>query len=361
MRIFQPDNFSESEIRYEEIDAPVFFEAVLGEYFNDYKIIKVFRLVRQEINSENFRVIVSNNGAEHSYLLRRNKILKGRDIVDFYLRWLGDLKATGVKVSTVLKTKTGELSVQNDGDAYSLFDFISATYFAPDERAMVDLAKNIAIMHLAFNSLAHGYLAKIREVSAKNSAYFNKIKEYSNDDFDKISAIISNKKQTNEADELVLENVDNIKAIVDEVVANEEYIKLFPPQIIHSDLHPHNVMMNFGEVLAIIDFDGMRVSEQDRDVAFAIYRFGRQFYVKNPLLPKEYAVVIRDNFINSYCEKKALSKNEIELMPILLKDDFLRKILFVLNEIYLNYNLAWEKDLYKFIIAFDEINYFWPK
>ena len=31
------------------------------------------------------------------------------------------------------------------------------------------------------------------------------------------------------------------------------------------------------EVAAIIDFDAIRISQQARDAAFAIYRFGRQF------------------------------------------------------------------------------------
>ena len=47
-----------------------------------------------------------------------------KSFVDFYLDWLGDLSSRGVKVSSVVKTNEGELSIQIEGDTYSLFNFI---------------------------------------------------------------------------------------------------------------------------------------------------------------------------------------------------------------------------------------------
>ena len=138
-------------------------------------------------------------------------------------------------------------------------------------------------------------------------------------------------------------------------------MKKLGKQVIHSDLHPHNILMNGDQVDAIIDFDSMRLSQQARDVAFAIYRFGRQFFVDDNSNVKEEAPRLVKLFIDSYGVTKKLSEKEIGLLPILVKDEFLKKILCVLNGVYAESNFAWAKDLGKFLAAIDEINYFWPK
>ena len=67
---------------------------------------------------------------------------------------------------------------------------------------------------------------------------------------------------------------------------------------------------------------------------------------------------LKDMFIESYNEVKNLLDKEKEMMPYLLKDEFIRKNLFVLNGVYKQNNRVWASNLSKFLIAMDEIKFF---
>lgn len=359
--IFKPDNFSESEIKYKEIKTPrVDLQSVLNNYFDQYKIIKILQPERAEINSENFQIIIEREGREASYLLRKHKILKSRKQIDFYSELLVNLFNNGVRVSQIIKNKDGRLSAEADGNFYTLFNFIEASYFSPTEEALKSIAQNVAKIHNCFNKISDKYFEEIERISEGSSVYFNIIKNYSVGDFENIEKIILKKNKRDSVDDLFLAKADIFKKTITEVKKYQEKIEQLPKQIIHSDLHPHNVLMQSNKVEAIIDFDGVRISQQARDVAFAIYRFGRQFFIRNQNPTKADAERIRDIFLGAYESAKILSVEEKELMPFLIKDEFLKKLLFVLKGAYLNNNHTWSKDLPKFIAAFEEIDYFWP-
>ncbi|MBI5412966.1 phosphotransferase [Candidatus Peregrinibacteria bacterium] len=360
--LFHPDNFSLSEIKYKEIKTPyVDLQSILDNYFDQYKIIKILRPERAEINSENFQIIIEREGREEGYLLRKHKILKNREQINFYSELLVDLLNNGAEVSQIIKNKDGRLSAEASGDFYTLFNFIEAYYFFPTEDALKSVTQNIAKMHDCFNKIADKYFAAIERTSKDSAVYFNIIKDYSVSDFENIEKIILEKKKRDSIDDLFLAKVDIFKKTIAEIKKYQEKIEQLPKQIIHSDLHPHNILMRNNKVEAILDFDAVRISEHARDAAFAIYRFGRQFLInKSEEEAKSLAPKLKDIFINSYLKVKKLTAEEIELMPVLLKDEFIRKLLFVLWGIYLENNLAWSKDLPKFIAAFEEIDYFWP-
>ena len=293
-------------------------------------------------------------------MLRKNKILSELEQIDLYLDVLSVLNKDGVKVSRVINSLNGERAVNINNEIYSLFDFIEADYFSPNEKGLEMAAKEIAKMHRGLKNLDKKKVSAIGSFSGLAATYYNKIRSYSEDDFLEIEKILIDK-QRNEDDELVLKNLAFIKKIVGEVKNKAGEVSALPEQIIHSDLHPHNILMIGNKVGAIVDFDSMRPSQRARDVASAIYRFGRQFLIglgnevaalKAPLLSK--------SFIDSYMTIEKLSKEEIGLMPILIKDEFLLKILFVLNGIYKEGNFLWAGDLRKFLAAMQEINYFWP-
>lgn len=359
-KIFKSDNFSASEIKYKKFtNNQRDFEDILSRYFDNYKIKKVLQLDRAEINSENFQVVIERGGKEEKYLLRKHKVLKSREQIDFYSELLEDLLESGVRVSQIIKNKDNRFNTEMGGKLYSLFHFIEAGYFAPTKESLESVANNIAKMHLGFNKISDKYLNEIKKVSGESKVYFNVIKDYSAGDFREIEKIILAKNKRDDADDLFLAKVDVLEKTVTEVTKYREKMEKLPEQIIHSDLHPHNVLMRGDEVVAIVDFDSVRISQQARDVAFAVYRFGRQFFAQNKNLSKADAVKIRDIFIKAYESVKILSAEEKELMPALIKDEFLKKLLFVLRGVYLDNNYTWAKDLPKFIVAFEEIDYFW--
>ena len=321
----------------------------------------MFRLDRPEINSENYRVILRAGGKSLNILLRRYKNLSDLDQIFFYLSLLDDLIKLKVLVSPAIINLAGKPATKIGKNIFTLFKFIEGEYFSPTREAFASAARAIAEMHAGFNRLEPEKASKINFVSKQTGAYYNKIKKYSGADFNGIARIIENKKMKTAIDKEVLKNRRRFVDIAAGVNGSQDKIQSLPKQIIHSDLHPHNLLFEGGEVRAILDFDAVRISEQARDVAFAIYRFGRQFLInKSANEAKILAPMLRESFLKNYYSVKGFSTAEIDLMPVLLKDEFTRKLLFVLKSVYLENNLTWSKDLPKFIAAFEEIDYFWP-
>lgn len=358
---FKSDNFSLSEIKYKEIKRPFhFIEKILDQYFLDFKIIKIFQLDRLEINSENYKIILFLNGFKKTILLRKNKALKEKETIDFYLNLLINLKENDVKVSRVILSKNKERSVQNKGDFFSVFEFIEADYFKPSLKSFLDIALNIALMHNAFNNFNSNDVIKINQLSKKNKIYYNTIKKYSLKDFEIIRKIIKEKINQTEIDKLILFKIPLFIKNVKEIKKNKKKIDSLQKQVIHSDLHPHNILIKGNKLKAIIDFDGLRIAPKGIDVAMAVYRFGRQFFIDKKISLKTNPVLLKNKFIDIYNQTNPLSASEIKLLPVLIKDDFLKKLLLVLNGVYLENNNTWAGDLIKFISAFEEIDLFWP-
>lgn len=359
MEIFKADNFSLNKIRFASLkDGKINFSRVLDEYFNDYEIKEVSELDRPEINSENYKIIIRHENRQKKFLLRKNKVLADQEQIEFYLKIMNHLARSGAKVSPVITSLTGGLCVKSGKDIYSMFEFIEGKYFKAEPGALAEVAREVALLHNAFNKLKIGDREKINKYGKKSRTYFNVIRSYSEADIVKIEKIIKNKKIKNSAEKDLLSLLPKLKIMIEHIKKNDGLIKKIPVRIIHSDLHPHNILMRGNKVRAIMDYDGLRLSQQARDAAFAIYRLGRQFLIKKPSVNK--GVSLKNLFMNEYLKINKLPRAEVELMPLMIKDEFMRKILFVLNDVYLNKKMEWEKDLAKFMSAFEEMDYFWP-
>lgn len=351
MELFKPDNFSVSEIKYKSTDYDQkLFDDILVRYFNQFEIKEVLRLDRNEINSENYQIVFTADGKNKRLLLRRYKNLQDKTQIDFYLELTRELNKRNVPVGEVALALDGGFSVAHGGDVYALFEFIDAQYFSRSEAQLAAVGRAIGEMHRALNELPAIFKEKILELSKKGKSYFNKVPVYDLVDFQKIEKIIKDRAELNAIDELVLASLSRCFEVCREVVSRRNEWEKIPGQLTHSDLHPHNVLFSGDNVAAIIDFDSIRVSTQARDAAFALYRFGRQFLAHGEKMSPV--------FLKSYENARPLSEEERRLLPILLKDDFLRKILFVLRGVYEEGNEAWAKDLPKFFAALEEIDYF---
>lgn len=359
MKVFLPDNFSGADIKFvnAQIDS-VLLRSIFDKYFVNYKIENILAIKTTAIHSENYKITVSINGKVRDILFRKYNTLQ-LEQVKFYLGFLSRFSEEFLPVGKVIKTLEGELMLTVNGNNYALFDFVSGDYFHPSEKALSSVARAVAQMHNAFDTFKKEDIDKIGILSQEGYTYFNKIKNYSVSDFESIEKIIKEKKELSEEDKYVLEKIPLFADTVKEIEKENGKIYKLPLGLIHSDLHPHNFLMKDGNVSAILDFDGMRVSQKIRDVAFAIYRLGRQFFAQNVMEQrKENGKKITEIFIKAYETERSLTKDEKNLLSVIIKDEFVRKILFVLNGVYKENNNMWKKDLPKFLIAIDEINYF---
>lgn len=362
MRLFQPDNFSNPDIVYRPLDNKGDRAALIRAamvYCPEREVKEIKKLDATEINSNNFRITL-NDGKKKVILLRRYNILKNKPQINFYLHLIQALELKSVPVSHVLKNFNNEVLVEIEGGLYAAFDFIEANHFVPTEKGFRAVAQATAQLHSALNQLESRCGDLVKEFEKKiTGVYFTIVKDYSVNDFEEIAHLISLKSVPTLLEQDLLIEFAFYKQLVSAIKARAEEARALPIKIVHSDLHPHNILMKDAEVRAIIDFDFIRMGQQARDAAMTMYRFGRQFLVdKEEPEIKVRAQNLRELFLNEYLITNPLTDKEVELMPLLLKDEFIKKILTVLKSVYQDKYFAWAKDIPKFMAALKEIEYF---
>lgn len=357
MNLFQPDKFSDPHIAYEPCDdADIDISAILGLYgFSDIR--SVHRPMRKEINSINRKVVVWDTDHERTLLVRKFKALLDVNQIRFFLYIIEDLKKSNVPVSAPMLTEDRKICVQHEGAVYAVYDFIEADHFAPSEKAMESLGAALARMHMSLAETDEVVVDTIREQSKKSKMYFNAIPSYTSDDFTHMQRVLEQRKDMTEEDAFILAEIPACIELADMIQEKRASIDGQPRQVIHSDIHPHNVLMKDDRVIALLDFDSMRVSQRGRDIGFGVYRFGRQKLVRGGASKKD-AKLMSDAFFYGYEAVSHISQSEKELIGTLTKDEFLTKILFVLRGIYIDGNTTWAHDIQPFFSALKEIDYF---
>ena len=362
MELFLPDNLSKPQIHFREYTGSTdTFLKVLNHYFKNPEIVQIAQVDRAEVQTRNYKILVQYGLEKRTVLLKHYIVSANREQIEFYLNFVTILGRSGVAVSNVISALDGRLTVEVN-ELYSLFDFIDADHFSPTEEALGKVAASLATLHNAFNKFDGEYVKRIDTLSQAGYYPFNITKKYSVQDIFTYEEKIRHSVQYQEKGQKVLERLTSFKQAVAEVEKNNAEIAALPEGLIHSDFHPHNILMNEGNVRAILDFENVRVSQQAREAAFAIYKFGRQFlsHMMAESDRQAKAQRLRNLFISHYSKIRPLSEKEIELMPFLAKDTFIRKLLFALKDVYDENKAIWLNDLPKHSVAIDEINYFWP-
>ncbi|MBF8281067.1 MAG: putative kinase [Candidatus Magasanikbacteria bacterium] len=358
MNLFVPDNFTNPEIKFTSVvgDARRELAEIFRKFFPAGEVQSIEELHGANINSQNYKITAVVDGEVRNYLLRRSQFLKDRSAVEFYFGVVEKLHSAGVPTSSAIM-RGGQRSLQTTEALYLLFNFVEGAHFSPTLASYENIAAAVARMHLAFNALPPKIVDTVSEMSQKHlGAYFNVVRDYSAADFDDLEERL---KASRDSDgDFILEQLPLVRAAANAADKSRPFFSDLHQQIVHSDLHPHNVLINNFTVSAILDFDSLRRSERGRDVAMCLYRFGRQFFVAGENPSK--APALAQKFLTAYGAVNSLSDREVELMPALLTDEFVRKLLFVLKGVYLDHNHAWAKDLPKFFAALQEIKFFWP-
>ncbi len=368
--LFDQDNFSETEIKYKLASAEEpRVKAMIQTHFPENKVVEVSQLDRKEINSANFQVLIDSPSQEQRrVLLREYKTLSDKEHIEFYLDFVDQLRELGAQVPHCVRNKNGGLTNELKGTRYSVFEFIDSKYFSPNEEGLASVAREIGKIHGAFQNISHKYQDKIEILSKQGATFFNSVPSVRVEDLRLIAEAIEAKTEKSDIDRMVASKMPQYLKTAEAIEAMQNKKNNLPKRIFHSDLHPHNILMdrNGDSVTAIIDFDSMRVQEggEALDVAYAIYRLGKQFLVsgdRSPDAMKQRAVHVRDVFLTAYDEHQELSVEELDILPLLCKEEMMKKLLYLLNGSYLGGKTQWLHELPKFIPAIDEINYFWPE
>ena len=273
---------------------------------------------------------------------------------DYYLKTLDDnqytqrvpcfpkiiecLKKKGLPTPEIIPNKFNELiSSPNIKGQNRLFffvqPFIEGNFFTgsvPEFKNALILLKNIED---AFESLN------------PTSAHLNPYKDWNPSiDLEVIKRILKKKEEKNQLDSFdkrLLPYFKEFKRISNFYIKNKNQLSL--ENLHHYDLHPHNVLFNGENLVAVLDLDNIGAIDKRIATAFNLYKLGRKSISKGQLDIKEFQRMADDFFDLSYL----ISFAKIEL---------LQRITKLFRYHYLKDLNTWDQDLEKYICGLEEID-----
>jgi len=269
-----------------------------------------------EINSSNFKISVHKK----KFLLKRWDQAAQLEKVENQLALLMLLKAKNVPVpEPVLSQKRKNFSLINNR-IWVLFEFLEGEYFKGTKSQVISAAKSIGRLSSELKSLP-------------------------------LNLIISNgPQQLLPADREILRLYSQKKPMWEEILGAEYALLLGQnfdhivenwdqsaiekafggkPQVIHYDLHPHNILMSESDVVGILDFDACSVLAPGVALGFSVMKLVRQAVVFNGL--KTTAAELGNLFISELIKEDSQIETFAQSFNSLAKSEVLRRIVLILK------------------------------
>ncbi|MBT6774588.1 phosphotransferase [Candidatus Woesearchaeota archaeon] len=299
-----------------------------------------------EKNSNNFRVETKSG----VYLLKHSHINKP-EVQDVVNRAVAYLKDNGIKTPTVIPTTKGTTFDVTDEGVFCFYDFIEGENFDGSQSELSNVAAEIGKFHKILATIP--YEAEIKRF---NDSIF----AHNREELVRIIKAVKEHGEQTVFDSYVLGILDEVDELSQVIV--EAKVDHLPSQIVHYDLHPHNVLFNGSskELLALLDFDPLRYSQRARDVGFGMHRFARTCGAKTER-KNDVSVDIRDRarlFLDSYVAENELTNEEIKVLPLAIQDEAMRRVMIVLGNHYLRNDTTWSFDLPKQVTTLREGGFF---
>lgn len=320
--LFNPFNHGETTVRFKELTSSERENliAVLkdGWGIRPDAIVAVDEGVK---NTNNFKV---TTGSCDSYLLKRSHIdtIGGLSLV---LEIVDYCRDQAIRVVDVIPSAEGRIFQWNDG-VYYLSNFIAGEHFDGSRSELNETARNLGVLHKALDN------APFRE-----SVYSAKgiLVEHGREELQGLVDRLNKKRSLND----IPIGEDDLKFILAKSEAVDvEGIARLPFQVIHYDLHPHNVLFDTekSDFLAFLDFDLSLYSQKARDLAFSMHRFSRTF---GPDTERKNDIGgdIRERaktFLHEYSRTGNITVEEVSAIPTMIEDESLRRILLILRDYF---------------------------
>lgn len=342
---FDPFNHGVVNPSYRDVDDQQYRElsAVLNKGWKFKNIKKIEQACEgAEKSSNNYRIIFEST----PFLLKHSHINDPitQDLVNKCLIYCGN---KGIPVAHLIPTVNKDNHFVDKSGIYCLYDFIDGEHFDGSRIEMEEAAATLAKIHIAFKNIP--YKKEILSIKGK-------LVKHDRKELKKIIKIIKSSSGKTDFDKDVVNALDEINEISNKIFLSQ--IALLPFQIIHYDVHPHNMMFDKKDkkLLAYLDFDPIIYSQKIRDVGFAMHRLART-YGKHTERQIDIGVDIRDRaklFLEAYQRVNKLTDVEIKNIPLIIQDEALKRIINILASRYLKKDPTWSFDLAKQITILRE-------
>ncbi len=359
--IFLPNNHSKWQIAYRAV-APEVYEEIAAVFLKHYgeegdRVLSIEQVDETEINSNNFKVTFMRGATEHTMLLRRYGEKRDKALLEATALVLSHLQQRGVKVPNILRSRTGNTFEHEGANTHTAFEFLDGHHFRGELSEIAAVATGLAKLHQALEDLPN------KSELERAVAFPPTMIELRTYDQDIWERILSAAKEADEkrADPEFDAKLISREALIRDALENTQpgqYAHL-PRSLVHFDLHPHNILTDGTDLLAIIDLDSLRSLPPMHAVAFALHRLVRQRVVHTA--PEDINQATKQAisvFLEAYSTVMPMSSEELASIPYFIRHEALSRLSYAMKDYYFNNNPAWKGDLDKQTATIAEAKYF---
>ena len=328
MNPFEPDFFSSSK--------PVWYDCLedrsseIRKLFSHYFpfLNKLENKVKQvggiEINSNNYCI----ENPQGKFLLKKWGISLNSIDINGICELTSYLSKRNLPVSKIIPAFNQSLVISYNNHYWSLFQFDNSDFYTGTVQELKSVAQATAMLFKNLSYIDDNLfsLKKPDILSAKDYQLFQEF--FANPD------IFYNVFKDSEI-ELLKSNKNLLQNEIEMVFNSNLNLGLF--QFSHFDLHPHNILVNQGEVSSFLDLDSIRLMESGYALSFASLKLCRQSVVKTSLKPKEVA----DIWLNNLAESLPNNKEFFPFIGDLAIAEVLRRIAIILRLNIVDSNPQW--------------------
>lgn len=263
--------------------------------------------------SINYRI----NIKQGEFVLKRS-FINSVSAQEFQHQCMTYLRDSGLPVPDVISSLQG--TTYFAGEVYSLYEFIEGEYFDGSRKELSSAARNIALLEKTLKDMPFQDEIRTRKKTLIHHDYacLEGLGE----------KILLDTETSDQAHNQIRSLLREVKEI-SQLVMNAR-LETLPFQIIHYDLHPHNILFSKeGELKAFLDFDPMFYSQKIRDVGKALYRLSRTY---GPLTERKQdcdsdLISRAKYFLDSYFKTGELTSEELKALPYVIIDDPLHHLI----------------------------------
>ncbi|MGB8225697.1 MAG: phosphotransferase, partial [Sedimentisphaerales bacterium] len=207
----------------------------------------------------------------------------------------------------LIHTRDENTFLEADNHLYELFEFVSGTRFEGKTESVVDAGSVLAKFHNFLRDFS--YQPMPLKGSFHNSrAVRGHLKEISSE-------------KNGQADKSLRKTAESLMTMYNNSSVNINQLGFddWPDQIVHGDWHPGNMLFSGGKIVAVVDFDSLKVSSALTDLANGALQFSIVGGRPNPADWPDYLDQSKlVHFIYGYCEVKKLEDRELKTLPDLM-------------------------------------------
>lgn len=360
--LFQPNNHSNWAIEYRDVEPKISdrIARLIGSHhhFLSRRVISVQQFKGTEISSHNYKVQVKTSSGKIRYILIRAHKEFDSDFIRGVIEACEYLSVRSCSVPKVVGNDSGNYVTDFEGERYTVYTFIEGTHFQGNLGELLNVASKLARLDLCLLGMEKAIQT---DIFKKPDIKRKELETFSKDIWNDLIGRARSRKRNDKSDYFDEAIIAAGKYIFEAIESVQSVKNQWSTQLVHSDLHPHNLITDGSELLAFIDIDSLRFWERMRAVSFAIHRLVLQCLVKNKISPanrREIIKFIKNEFISTYDALNPLSPYETKSVGYFIQHEALRRVTSVAKGFYVDGKEEWKRAIYKQIRSLLEAKYF---